>query len=295
MSISHQSPVVLAVDEGPAATAALDFAINEARRAQTELHLLHVVHAHPTNTQELMVGREFTGPAERMLAELAKQAEDRTTGDLVVTTEVARGPVVGTIVARSHDARMVVLQGEETGRLVRIVTGQVRNGVASRATVPVVCVPPGWTAPDEHAESIVVGIDDPYHAEGMIRAALDATAGRGCPIRFLNTWWFSEPYDDVVFTRRRIREWTEDTEHALGRIVEKVTPEYGDLQTEVEARHERPADALVEESSRASLLVIGRRDPRLPLGSHIGPVARAVLRRSVCPVMVVESASEDRT
>ena len=85
------------------------------------------------------------------------------------------------------------------------------------------------------------------------------------------------------------------TEHALRRAVDDVVHEYGQLDTEVVARHQRPADALVDESRRASLLVIGRRDPRLPHGSHIGPVARAVLRRSECPVMVIDTAEDTPT
>ena len=197
MSTSNKLPVLLAVDDGPAAKAALEYAVQEALRTGSDLHLLHVVHLYPTNSQELVVGHEFIGPAQQMLAAMAKEAGDQMGGAPFVTTEVAQGLVVSTIVDRSHQARIVVLQGEEQGRLARTVTGQVRNGVASRATVPVVCVPPGWTAQQRRKDLVVVGIDDPYLAAGPIRAALGATAHLGWPIRFLNTWWFAEPYDDV--------------------------------------------------------------------------------------------------
>ena len=294
MSTSNKLPVLLAVDDGPAAKASLEYAVHEAMRTGSDLHLLHVIHLYPTNSQELGVGHEFIGPAQQMLAAMAKEAGDRMGGAPFVTTEVAQGLVVSTIVDRSHEARIVVLQGEEHGRLARTVTGQVRNGVASRATVPVVCVPPGWTAQQRQQELVVVGIDDPYLAEGLIRAALGATADLGSPIRFLNTWWFAEPYDDVVFTSQRTGEWTMKTEHALRRAVDDVADDYGQRRHRSRARHQRPADALVDESRRASLLVIGRRDPRLPHGSHIGPVARAVLHRSECPVMLIDTAKDTR-
>jgi len=289
MSSTRPLPVLLAVDDGPAAQASLDFAIQEAGRTNADLHLLHVVHPYPTNTQEFVVGREFIGPAQQMLINMAKEAGERLRGS-GVATEVAQGLVVSTIVARSRDARMVVLQGEDHGRLARIVTGQVRNGVASRASVPVVCVPPGWTAPQGPGELVVVGIDDPYHAVGQIRAALDATSDRGCRVRFLTIWW-GEPHDDSGANTQWVDEWIDDTEHVLRRTVDEVAGDYGPVDTEVVARHQRPADALVDESRNASLLVIGRRDPRLPHGSHIGPIARAVLQRSECPVMVVEPAT----
>jgi nucleotide-binding universal stress UspA family protein len=50
----------------------------------------------------------------------------------------------------------------------------------------------------------------------------------------------------------------------------------------------RPADVLVAASERSSLLVVARRDPHLPFGSHLGPVLRRVLREARCPVLVVE-------
>ena len=60
------------------------------------------------------------------------------------------------------------------------------------------------------------------------------------------------------------------------------------MKTEVVVTHGRPADALVEESHRAGLLVVGRHRHSIPLGPHLGSVARAVLRHATCPVTVVD-------
>ncbi|WP_326648879.1 MULTISPECIES: universal stress protein [unclassified Streptomyces] len=46
-------------------------------------------------------------------------------------------------------------------------------------------------------------------------------------------------------------------------------------------------DHLVDASKDASLLVVGRRIRRSAIGTHIGPVTRAVLRRATAPVAVV--------
>lgn len=50
---------------------------------------------------------------------------------------------------------------------------------------------------------------------------------------------------------------------------------------------ERPETALVEQSSDSSLLVVGRRHARMPMTPRLGYVVRAVLRRSACPVLVL--------
>ena len=54
------------------------------------------------------------------------------------------------------------------------------------------------------------------------------------------------------------------------------------------AVHGRAPDVLVDESERARLLVVGRHDPVLPLGSHLGPITRTVLDHAACPVLVVD-------
>jgi nucleotide-binding universal stress UspA family protein len=57
-----------------------------------------------------------------------------------------------------------------------------------------------------------------------------------------------------------------------------------------EVRWGRPAEVLVEASAASSLLVMARRDPLLPFGSHLGSVVRQVLEHADCPVMIVEPA-----
>ena len=53
------------------------------------------------------------------------------------------------------------------------------------------------------------------------------------------------------------------------------------------SRSDSPANLLVAASREASLVVVGRRVRRNPLGAHIGPVTHAVLHHSTAPVAVV--------
>jgi nucleotide-binding universal stress UspA family protein len=63
---------------------------------------------------------------------------------------------------------------------------------------------------------------------------------------------------------------------------------YQDVPCKIVITHGRPADVLVARSERVRLLVVGRHQPALPFGSHLGPVTRAVLGYATCPVMVVD-------
>jgi nucleotide-binding universal stress UspA family protein len=54
-----------------------------------------------------------------------------------------------------------------------------------------------------------------------------------------------------------------------------------------ESRSGSPANQLVDASHEASLVVVGRRVRRSPLGAHIGSVTHAVLHHATAPVAVV--------
>lgn len=291
MDTDVDRPILVAVETAEEATSALAFAEQEALRQGCSLKLLHVISPPALTPPEALVWQDFVGPAEEMLTALAKGVEQRLDHRVPVAWEAARGAVVRTIVEHGARSRLVVVAGEDTGRLERLVTGQVRNGVAARVHAPVVCVPAGWSVDAGRRDLVVVGVDDPEPDPALVRAALAAGAERGCSVRFVHAWWFTEPLDDTVFTRRRAREWSLLMEHSLERALERVGDRPEDVRVEVRAMHQRPADALVEQSRGARLLVLGRRDPRLPFGSHLGPVVRALLRRAECPVMVVEATS----
>ena len=288
MTTFDSPPVLLAVGSDADIEAALEVAAAEAVRAGCGLHLLHVLHAYPVSPAEAAVGYDtLVATGREMLAEVATRAERLVQGRAVVTRELDEGPVVRSIVDRSAEARLVVLQRRSAGRVERLVIGSVSNGVASRAHVPVLCVPAGWSPDNGRRAVVTVGVEDPKAAGAVMRAGLRAGAERGAAVRLVHTWWFTEPYDDAVFTDDRVREWTKRLQKQMRASLEALAPDT-DLEIEVVARHRRPADQLVEESQHAQLVVVGRRDPRLPFGSHLGPVARAVLRHSGCPVLVVE-------
>jgi nucleotide-binding universal stress UspA family protein len=74
----------------------------------------------------------------------------------------------------------------------------------------------------------------------------------------------------------------EDLTAALGEV---GAPGSG-VPVEVHVRRARPAEALIAASRDADLLVLGRHATTAPAGSHLGPVARSVVREACCPVLL---------
>jgi nucleotide-binding universal stress UspA family protein len=288
MATFDTPPVLLVVASDSDYDAALAFAAEEAVRADCGLHLLHVVHAYPMSPAEAMIGSDGMADAGReLLAEAATRAEALLDGRAPVTRELVEGPVVGSIVERSEVGRVVVLQRRHLGRAERLLTGSISNGVASRAHVPVVSVPAGWSATSTVRNLVTVGVEDPATATEVVRAGLREGARRSATVRLLHCWWFIEPYDDAVFTDDKVRAENKRADARVREALGPLTAEAPGVEVDVRVRHRRPADQLVEESQHSRLLVVGRRDPRIPFGSHLGPVAKAVLREASCPVMVV--------
>jgi len=133
-----------------------------------------------------------------------------------------------------------------------------------------------------------VGVDVAADAGQILRIAVDAARARGATLHVLHTWSFPTAYDDVIMTRVDDDEWapraTAEVQAALDGLGDPVTG----LPVRIEAKHMKPAEALIRASQDADLVVIGRHDPRTPLGSHMGPVARAVLAGAECPVLLAD-------
>lgn len=89
-----------------------------------------------------------------------------------------------------------------------------------------------------------------------------------------------EAVDDQAARRERVEK---DVRATLGKALEGRA-----TGVDVQVLHGWPAENLLEAARTSDLLVLGRHDPRVPFGSHLGPVVRAVIREAPCPVMLVD-------
>ena len=105
----------------------------------------------------------------------------------------------------------------------------------------------------------------------------------------LHTWSFPTAYDDLVMSRTEEAEWLARTEREITEVLDRLADEIADVPVRIDARHARAAEALVEASRSSQLVVVGRHDPLMPVGSHVGPVARSLLHASACPVLLVDA------
>jgi nucleotide-binding universal stress UspA family protein len=136
--------------------------------------------------------------------------------------------------------------------------------------------------------TVTVGLDVPERAEQVLRAAAVEAKARGAVLYVLHTWTFPVVHDDVILTRTESEEWNAHETAEIQSAIDTLDDDFAGVPVQIAVRHGHAADALIEASRETDLLVIGRHDPLVPIGSHLGPIARAVLREAECPVLLAD-------
>ncbi|QNN51190.1 universal stress protein [Nocardioides mesophilus] len=284
--IRRSGPVVAAVDGTGDGLRAARYAAQEALRRRSGLRLVHVLHetvawvpALPAFTYESL---RTTGL--EILDEAVDAVDDVTGGVLHVEAVLTRGPRVPALLDRMRDASLVVV-ATRPSTVKRVLTGSTSVALSARSRCPVVCVPETWR-PSVGQHRVVAGVDGSEATEPVLDAAFEEAAERDAALTVVHAWRPSSSVDPTTAALAEAR-WRENADAELERLVEVRHAAYPDVKVHLWLPHEWPADALVEASADADLLVVGRRGHGGLLGLSLGGTSRSLLRVSRCPVAVV--------
>ncbi len=277
--------------------AALDYAAADAMRRGCGVHLVHVQHPGYLGRSAAVELRKIDGELRKagvdVLERAASHVERLVDETVPVSTGLVRGVVVPSLVAASQDACLVVLQNHRKRMLARVSALSVTSGVAARAHAPVAVIPASWQRPEVHPGTVVVGVEEARSSDDVVRAALDEARRTHSGARLVQCWWISQLYNDLVFGNHSGAAHSTRLHRHLEADLAPLLEDYPDVEAEILVAHAPPADLLVSESRHAVLVVVGRHHASVPLGSHLGPIARTVLRESNCPVLIVEPSRAD--
>ena len=258
------APIVVGVDTSRASCDAVFWALSEARRRQSPVLLLH---APDGADAEIASASEFATAARAAAAVVhthrrhAKRlAPDVETNAIVLDTEAAHA-----LTTASRRAGLLVVGNRGRAGLTESALGSVSQRVAAHAHCPVVVVPAGSAR--LVIRRVVLGIT----ASGDAAPELDFAAAEAA-------LWAARL---VLLPARGA-----DVAAATSRLRER----YPQVLVEVGAASDDPVAALVEETHRADLLVLGCRHLDTEFGCRIGAIPAAVLARSLCPVALVGHA-----
>ena len=283
------APIVVAIGDSMEEDASLLFASADAQRTGRPLLVAHVVRGNvPVAPHNLLISYETAGSVGHHLAVHAATRLKVMTKDTVpVETLVPRGGVVDQLVELSRTAHMVVMEQRDLTRLQRVFTGSVSGGVAGRSAVEVVVVPELWQPPEGFINRVVAGVGDWRGANGLFEHAFGVTDEQQASLRLVHSWDLPSVYQDSLIDAMAVEQWRDEVAVQIEAAFAAAHRRHPRVKATVDVMHSRPADALLEASREADLMVLGRRDVAHPAVQHAGSLTRALLRVAECPVSVV--------
>jgi nucleotide-binding universal stress UspA family protein len=247
--------ILVGVDESTPSRSALLWSIHRAVALGSSLELLHVVddEGGAPEGDHRLAGREAAARLLRSELEFARAVAP----DLMITTRLADGPAEDALVRRSAGHALMVIGTHKTGFIYGRTFGSRFLGLAARAHCHVAFIP-----------------DQAGVARRGVVAAAESTPAGEAVVLFAAAEAHSGGHELTLVGRTR-----EDTA-AAATMVRTTHP---DLHFRSRTSDLPLAEALIESSANAALLVIGR--PRR------STVARAinhdVLVNMGCPVIVL--------
>ncbi|MEW1775510.1 universal stress protein [Streptomyces sp. NPDC086777] len=288
--------VLAGVDGSGHSLAAAEWAAREAVLRGVPLRLVHAAPPLPGGTVPHQAGETLRRVGERIvqgvIADLAARYPDlRLDG-----SQRAEAPAEA-LLSAACDAGLLVVGARGSGGFNGLAVGSVALGVAAAGDCPVVVVPgrrPGdfgnGARPAGTAPQVVVGFDAHRPVDEVADFAFGEARARGAVLRAVQSWAF--PAEAVsprtLFVTEEDRATWEDQE-VLGLSDALCTRQekYPEVTVRADVVLLHPAEALLNTSRGADLLVVGRRAGRGGGEGRLGPVTHAVLHHAGCPVAVV--------
>jgi nucleotide-binding universal stress UspA family protein len=286
--------VVVGVDGSRDAEAALDCGAWEARSRRRPLLLVHGFVPSRMYGPAIAGAEEIVPGAEDLVRDAAS-AVRRRYPDVDVTTAVVGGSPAGALVEESRAAALVVVGSRGRGRFVALLAGSVSSQVATYARSPVIVVrSPGWVpSGDGGAVNVVVGVDGSSGSASALGFAFDEAVARGGELIAVFAWQ-DLPGDnlDPGGRGRNLDDAYAEADRLLSESLAGWQAKYPDLTVRRRVAHSfQPVSTLIDEASRAALIVVGARGRGGFTGLRLGSVGDGLLHHARQPVAIVHDGT----
>jgi nucleotide-binding universal stress UspA family protein len=289
MTTTPGAPIVVGVDGSESALDAVRIGAGEAALRRRPLRL---VHAFVWALMRVPLGPHPLGPpdggfrneAKRLVAAAVDEAK-KAAPEVAVTSEIVAGAAAPVLLDQAREASMVVLGDRGLGGFTGLIVGSVAVQVASHATCPVL-VAKGEQHP---SGPIVVGVDGSEVSDRALGFAFEEASLRGAPLVAVHAYRYpvsGEPGDMLPLVHDE-DELAAEEERGLVEATAGWSERFPDVEVNRRVLRAGPAKALVDESERAQLLVVGARGRGGFTGLLLGSVSQAVLYHSRCPLAIV--------
>jgi len=288
MRTSIRSVMIVGVDGSPASSRALRWAAREAGLRGAELTVAYVF---DSNRHEVDLRREtysaVVGAIARTVVDGAVAIARTEAPGLRIRSLPLFGAAAVTLVNAAERGAMTVVGNRGRGGFRSLLLGSVSEQVATHAAGPVVVVRgrPGVDGP------IVVGVDGSASDEGVLGEAMAEADLRQAPVEAI----FAHPKLDPTVVPKGPPYVQDDVDRRelFAAAAERWRQRFPAVKLELEVLEGDAAEALIDASATAQLVVVGSRGHGGFAGLRLGSVARHLLHHAHCPVMVVRRTELD--
>ncbi|MGW0810638.1 universal stress protein [Nonomuraea sp. NPDC002799] len=279
--------IVVGADGSAAATAAVEWAADDAARAAARLRIVHVVDRSPYEMARfpaLGLGDVVDRSAESVLAD-AEAAARKRQPEIGITTALLRGAAAAMLREQADDdvVAEIVIGGGGLGGFPGAMLGSVSTHVAGHARGTVVVVRSG---PDAVHGEIVVGFDDYGACEPALAYAFEQARSRASTLRAVHAWQ-PPAHAHIPESIHDLDEIHAAQCRAVAGVLRGWRQEYPQVPVIEDVRRAHPVDALATASEKADLVVVGSQG-RGAIGTvMLGSVSLGVLNHARNSVAVV--------
>ncbi|MFC9843445.1 universal stress protein [Streptomyces sp. NPDC060223] len=287
--------ITVGIDGSRASLDAADWAAREAQRRRLPLRLLHAAPGPAVSgrIRDVDVPAGYTRTAlDRAAIQLAYAHPA-----LDIIARSTDTPAVPALLAAALDAETLVLGSRGLTGFAGFLVGSVALAVTARAEGPVVVVRAGELPEDERMPAVdgtppsaapylpvVLGLDLSHPADDLIGYAFDRAAVRSAPLHVVHTWTVPPPrgHAPVVPLSGATAGRADGTWHVLTSTLQPWRHKFPETTVSEQVIYGHPGHHLLMASTRAGLLVTGRRS-----GEGLGRAVHSLIQHAMCPVAVV--------
>ncbi|TYB97549.1 universal stress protein [Micromonospora sp. WP24] len=289
MTINTGAPVVVGVDGSDSALEAVRVAAREAEHRHRPLRVVHAF-SWPLTAAELgpapfaAQAEGLRGEAEQFVSQALAEAR-KVNPEVPASGVVVDGSATRVLLDESRDGALVVLGHRGLGGFADLLIGSVTVQVSARAECPVLVVrgEPRADGP------VVVGVDGSELSTEAVGFAFEEASHRGTSLVAVHAWMNPVVLfpGDVSPLMVDLSTFAEEEERVLAESVAGHAERYPDVSVRHELVHGSPAQALVEQSRGAQLVVVGAHGRGALGGLLLGSVSHTVLHHAHSPLAIV--------
>ncbi|WP_406739627.1 universal stress protein [Streptomyces atratus] len=284
--------IVVGLDGSTESVAAAHWGAREALLRSAPLHLVHAEIWSPPLGVPSAGSEERRQAARTLLREASDELLDKHPR-LEISAESFDGQPARSLAHAAAGASMLVLGSRGLGTLRGFVLGSVGMAVIHSVEQPVVLVRATEDALP-HAQGrhldrgVVVGVDTGRPCDALLSFAFGEASRRGCTLHALHSWMLPPLAGSGSAYNPEVNAQIAQVERTgLDDMLRPWRDMYPAVDLDARVTVGPSSEQLLEAGSEAGLVIVGRRIRRSSVGTHIGPIAHAILHHSTAPVAVI--------